>query len=138
MQATQILGIALIALLGASGCETTQSYPGPPRPSSELAVLTLPFYDAGFPGLRIHQVDDSAASSLATTFELLPGTHEILISCGYSRQLVTEHAYGRQRLRFTAQPGRVYKVRTRVRQGRCVMWVEDKAMQESVSEPVER
>jgi hypothetical protein len=135
---TLLLGVALAALIETSGCETLKVYPGPPRSANEIATLVLPFYDAGFPGLRVHQIDNMPVSSAVTSFALLPATHEILISCGYSQQLVTEHSYGRERLRFHAKAGHVYKVRTRVRQGRCMMWVEDKVGQETVSEPIAR
>lgn len=132
------MGVALAALIETSGFETLKVYPGPSRPANEIATLVLPFYDAVFPGLRVHQIDNMPVSSAVTSFALLPATHEILISCDYSQQLVTEHSHGGERLHFNAKAGHVYKVHTRVRQGRCMMWVEEKVSQETVSEQIAR
>ncbi|MFQ5994155.1 MAG: hypothetical protein ACE5K1_03600 [Acidiferrobacterales bacterium] len=133
---------SLIATLVATavliaGCVTAKVYDGPERPPGDIATIRLPVYDSGFPGLRIHKVDETLIPRLTNEVKVSPGMHNLLISCNFSEQLVTEHAHGRATLRFMAASGRSYKVRTSVSKGRCMLWIEDAATGAIVSEQVE-
>ena len=128
-----LVGTAILV----AGCGTTKVYDGAERPRGDVATIRLPFYDSGFPGLRIHKVDETLIPRFTNKVQISPGMHNLLISCNFSAQLVTEHTHGRATLRFMAASGGSYKVRTRVSRGRCVLWIEDAATGAVVSEQLE-
>lgn len=75
MKTAQVLGLSLLSgyCLILAGCKTTvQMYPGPPRPSSEVAVLQLG------PDVGLFSVDgESFNVEKLKDIELLPGTHAV-------------------------------------------------------------
>lgn len=100
-------------------------------------IVELPFYDFGFSRLRIREVDNAPTAS-ARRFQLAPGIHELLVSCDYMEQVFTERYFGLELMRFTAEAGHVYKVRSRKLGGRCTMWIEDTTTGAIVSQKIRR
>lgn len=127
--------LVLIGLVATAACGTTQHAPLSPATMNGIATVELPFYDSGFPGLRILRVDGTPARS-SGPLELAPGVHELLISCDYMENVLSRRYFGRERLRFTAEGGHLYKVRSRRLGGRCTMWIEDTATGATVSQRI--
>ena len=94
---------ALVAVWGlflaGSGCATWRAYPGPKRPSSEIAVITVS-------SAQTIVVDDvPVEKSGVSRIELLPGPHEIAWTFVYpnryeARQALEFHARAAERYRL--------------------------------------
>jgi len=76
MKTAQVFGLSLLSgyclILAGCGETTVRTYPGPPRPASEVAVLQLG------PDVGIFSIDgDSFNVEKLTDIELLPGSHTV-------------------------------------------------------------
>ncbi len=89
--------------------------------------MQLPFFDSGFPHLRVEQVDGVTVPASTNRLELAAGVREVVLSCNYASQFVNPETFGRVRLHFDAQSGERYRVRTRPQRGRCAIWLEHEA-----------
>lgn len=66
-----------------AGCGTQRMYEGPPLAKDERAIVRAdPVVSAGSPvQLRIRQVDGREVGLSASSVELAPGPHELLVDC---------------------------------------------------------
>ena len=74
--------VALLALLLA-GCATERGYEGAPLPAGEVAIVRAdPVVSAGSPvQVRLRQVDGRDVGLSASSVELPPGSHSLLVDC---------------------------------------------------------
>lgn len=99
--------LALVVALNG-GCATAQIYDGPALPKSERAVVHAdPALSAGLPvSLRLRQVDGRDVPLTASSVELPPGAHQLLVDCRVSESGATR--------RFTVaaelEPGGEYRL----------------------------
>ena len=90
------------------GCATEKAYEGPALPKSERAIVHAdPALSAGLPvSLRLRQVDERDVPLTASSVELPPGKHLLLVDCRVSESGATR--------RFTIsaelEPGGEYRL----------------------------
>ncbi|MGQ0383807.1 MAG: hypothetical protein ACT4UP_03845 [Gammaproteobacteria bacterium] len=103
---------AVAAAAVLSGCATERLYEGAPLPPERRAIVRAdPAISAGLPvTLRLRQVDRQVVPLSASSVELAPGAHELLVDCtvresGSMRRFTLEVALepgGRYRLEAEA------------------------------------
>jgi hypothetical protein len=128
--------IAAMALIVLTGCTTMQAYPGSQLPREKLAVIerraqivTLAY------GMTIYitTIDGTAVDGLASEIEVLPGTHEILLTGQTSAPLalfpltlLMQPKFGPNKLTFRAEAGRSYRLVTaEVETNAYWVWVQN-------------
>ena len=89
--------ILMCGLLAVTGCATYRTYPGPRRPSMEIAVLMISVDEL--------QVDGAVTPENVHKVELSPGTHEFQWSYRHSNGYVEA-----VELSFEAVAGRRYRL----------------------------
>ena len=100
--------IAAFVVAISGGCATEKAYEGPALPKSERAIVHAdPALSAGLPvSLRLRQVDEREVPLTASSVELPPGKHVLLVDCRVSESGATE--------RFTVavelEPGGDYRL----------------------------
>jgi hypothetical protein len=76
------LGIAMLALLGAAGCRTAQSYAGARLTLDQVAIITGDTPLNGAPlAVLLRKVDRRELSFSERSAEVLPGKHTLLVDC---------------------------------------------------------
>ncbi len=99
--------VALVAGING-GCATEKAYEGPRLPKSERAIVHAdPALSAGLPvSLRLRQADEREVPLTASSVELPPGKHVLLVDCRVSESGATN--------RFTVvvelEPGGEYRL----------------------------
>ena len=100
--------IAALVVVMNGGCATEKAYEGPRLPAAERAVVHAdPALSAGLPvSLRLRQVDQREVPLSASSVELPPGAHVLLVDCRVSESGATR--------RFTVpvelEPGGDYRL----------------------------
>jgi hypothetical protein len=99
--------VILLMLLPA-GCATERAYDGPRLPAAERAVVHAdPAVSAGLPvQLRLRQVDERSIPLAASSVELQPGPHRLLVDCRVTESGTTE----RFTLDVELEPGGKYRL----------------------------
>ncbi|GMQ90520.1 MAG: hypothetical protein BMS9Abin10_0908 [Gammaproteobacteria bacterium] len=138
-----LFGLLIVIAAAGSGCQTNEYYVGPqpvqsgtPKNRNDVAVLSFPTYDGGYPNLALERVDGDFTPTLEKKFQLQPGLHELVITCDYTGAFGTKHYFGRQRLAFTAEAGRRYKAQVdkeKRGQRRCSVQLLDSSTKTVVS-----
>lgn len=115
-------------LLLAAGCGTlVQTYEGPKRPTSEVAVLKTNVGELSFTTAWIDLVDGRDLVIAYSELEVLPGrrTVRVAIKAGFLG--------GSRTLSFDAVAGRSYRVRGLLARGGAHAWLEDERTGELVA-----
>lgn len=75
-----------------AGCATERAYDGPRLPAAERAVVHAdPAVSAGLPvQLRLRQVDERSIPLTASSVELQPGPHVLLVDCRVTESRTTQ------------------------------------------------
>ncbi|MEX2149917.1 MAG: hypothetical protein WD793_06870 [Steroidobacteraceae bacterium] len=96
------------ATMFAAGCATERAYDGPRLPAAGRAVVHAdPAVSAGLPvQLRLRQVDERSIPLAASSVELRPGPHRLLVDCRVTESGTTE----RFMLDVELEPGGKYRL----------------------------
>ncbi len=99
--------VILLMLLPA-GCATERAYDGPRLPAAERALVHAdPAVSAGLPvQLRLRQVDERSIPLAASSVELQPGPHRLLVDCRVTESGTTQ----RFTLDVELEPGGKYRL----------------------------
>jgi hypothetical protein len=100
--------LLLLAALLPAGCATERAYEGPRLPAAERAVVHAdPAVSAGLPvQLRLRQVDERSIPLAASSVELPPGPHVLLVDCRVTESGTTQ----RFTLDVELEPGGAYRL----------------------------
>lgn len=123
-------------LIGLGGCQSDDyfsgarpDYPYAKAADSDLAVVSL----GGRHNVYLQRVDGLYTPSLRKRFLLPPGRHDLLLTCEHT----IKPYFGREQLRFKAEAGHEYEVRTGTAAGRrCTMELVDKSTKAIVSNTI--
>ena len=98
----------LLLLLVPAGCATERVYDGPRLPAAVRALVHAdPAVSAGLPvQLRLRQVDERSIPLAASSVELQPGPHLLLVDCRVTESGTTE----RFTLDVELEPGGEYRL----------------------------
>jgi TonB family protein len=102
------LSIALGCAFNSACASTLAAYPGPRRPAAEVARLHAP-------DMEIEEIDGYQAGLATGEFEVVPGTHSVLVRIVARRKNLRFGSDESLRVCFSSEAGHTYAILPRVR-----------------------
>jgi hypothetical protein len=111
------VSVPFVAVMLCAACTTARLYDGPRLPAAERAIVRAdPAVSAGLPvQLRLRQVDGKDVALAASSVELPPGAHELLVDC----RVAESGSVRRFRVEGELEPGGRYRLVARATARNC-------------------